>query len=94
MEVGERGTLGCPAEIVLEIIPSVPVTFAEISLTVTFNPAFTWTQLHREFRFVTKRDSNGVLHWFPPTGAIQITKLLHESRRSGDYRGTAGDVRR
>jgi hypothetical protein len=63
LEVGERGTLTCPFNQMFD--PELPVIETDISITVNFRPDYTWWHPDRAQRFVTKSDSNGVLHWFP-----------------------------
>jgi hypothetical protein len=63
MEVGERGTMECPFYKVINT--NAPIIYAEVSMSVDFRPDFTWSHGQRTYRFVTKPDSSGRLHWFP-----------------------------
>jgi len=63
MDVGERASFTCPFSEVFHT--RAPVIDAEIVTQLTFSPKFTWHHPHREYRFNTKSDATGLLHWYP-----------------------------
>ncbi|HEX7316420.1 MAG TPA: hypothetical protein VF297_21130 [Pyrinomonadaceae bacterium] len=61
IEAGDKASVPCiPPGYV-----KAPLTKADVSIGVSFQPSFIPWRIQRGFRFVGERDPDDVLHWFP-----------------------------
>ena len=63
LEPGEKTTIHCAREGAVEY--SSPITYADVSLIISYRPSFAWFSRSKQIRFQTRPQSDGRLRWEP-----------------------------